>query len=57
MLCFVDADWPSIGGALKHKALIPSARRAERLLRRSGAHDEVMVELMYSRLIDAFPPA
>ena len=58
MLCFVGADWPLIGGALKTRGVdIVWPRRAERLLTRSGPHDKATVEIMYTRLIDAFPPA
>jgi hypothetical protein len=58
MLCFVDADWPLVGGAFStHGVDIVWPRRAERLLMRSGAHDQATVELTHRRLLDAFPPA
>ena len=58
MLCFIDADWPLTGGALQTRGVdIVWPRRAERLLMRSGAHDQATVELAHSSLLKTFPPA
>lgn len=58
MLCFVDADWPLIGGAFTTRGVdVVWPRRAERLLMRSGSYDQAAVESIHSRLVDAFPPA
>jgi len=58
MLCFVGADWPLIGGAFRTRGVdIVWPRRAERLLTKSGPHDQATIQTLHHRLADAFPPA
>ncbi len=58
MLCFVDADWPLIGGAFTTRGVdVVWPRRAERLLMRSGSYDQAAIGSIHSRLVDALPPA
>ena len=58
MLCFVDADWPLLGGAFTTRGVhVVWPRRAERLLRGSGLPHLTTIEALHRELARAFPPA
>lgn len=58
MLCFVNADWPLVGGAFTTRGVdVVWPRRAERLLRRGGLLHHTAVEALHRELARAFPPA
>jgi hypothetical protein len=57
-LCFVDADWPLIGGAFTIdgvEALWPKALRKQ--LAQPGPLTAEMVRELHRHIADAFPPA
>lgn len=58
MLCFVDADWPLIGGAINTRGVyIVWPRRAGRLLKGHGLLDPETIAQLHGRLAHEFPPA
>ena len=58
MLCFVEADWPLIGGAFTISELdILWPRKAVEHLVKPGSLDEAAVQRVHRALADAFPPA
>lgn len=58
MLCFVDADWPLIGGAFTTRAVqVLWPRRAASELQKPGPLDEVRIGAITGALAEAFPSA
>jgi len=58
MLCFVEGDWPLIGGAFMIDDLyVLWPRKAVEHLVKPGSLDEAAVQRVHCVLADAFPPA
>jgi hypothetical protein len=58
MLCFVEADWPLIGGSFTTKGVdVLWPKKAAQRLAQPGPLTADHVELLQRHLADAFPPA
>ena len=58
MLCFVDADWPLIGGSFTTRAVqVMWPKRAAAELQKPGPLDEARIDAITRTIADAFPPA
>ncbi|MDT7784152.1 MAG: hypothetical protein QOF58_2571 [Pseudonocardiales bacterium] len=58
VLCFVDADWPLIGGAFTiDGVLVEWPKKTYRRLTQVGSLDPVQVQTWHRELAEAFPPA
>ncbi|WP_239070239.1 nuclease-related domain-containing protein [Cellulomonas chitinilytica] len=58
MLCFVDADWPLVGGAFSiHEVDVLWPKKAAQLLNRDGALTAGQVDEIHRRVATAFPIA
>jgi len=58
VLCFVDADWPLIGGSFMARGVtVTWPRKLFATLRKTGALDEHAIADLHARLASALPPA
>jgi hypothetical protein len=58
MLCFVDADWPIIGGAFRIDGLdVLWPKKAVEQVLKPGIMDDLAVSQVFHALATAFPPA
>ena len=58
MLCFVDADWPLIGGSFTTRAVqVMWPKKAAAELQKPGPLDEAQIDAITRTIADAFPPA
>ena len=58
MLCFVQADWPLIGGAFTvDEIAVLWPKKAAQVLVSEGSLDATLVESIHQALAAAFPPA
>lgn len=58
VLCFVDADWPLIGGAFSTRGVhVLWPKRLITHLESAGPLDADLVQLVHQQLAEAFPPA
>ncbi len=58
MLCFIDADWPLIGGSFRIRGVdVLWARKAAEILKRPGPLTVSQVSSVSDRLARSFAPA
>lgn len=56
MLCFVDGDWPLVGGAFATRGIsVVWPKRMAKLIQADGPGDESDIERIHRRLAGAFP--
>jgi len=58
MLCFIDADWPLIGGSFTIRGVdVLRAKKAAEILKRPGPLTVSQVSSVADQLARSFPPA
>jgi len=58
MLCFIDADWPLIGGSFSVDGVdVVWPRQAAKLLTQTGPLSDWVIRLLHHRLANSFPAA
>lgn len=58
MLCFVEADWPLVGGAFTTRGVdVVWPKKAASLIQQDGSLTQCVIEAMHRSLAAAFPPA
>ncbi len=58
MLCFIDADWPLIGGSFTTRGVdVLWPKKAAEILLRTGPLTESVISAVVDHLAGHFPPA